>query len=253
MMLCSSVSAILFLSTPSARRATQEIYAQGNAQDISIHALREEGDKAESDELKAIKNFYPRPPRGGRLIVTGCCRFSSRFLSTPSARRATMRSPSFIVVSKISIHALREEGDRKHRKETNQRRRYFYPRPPRGGRLCYLMDGRWTTLISIHALREEGDFVLPDGWEVDDPYFYPRPPRGGRQHRQRQTVWKDVFLSTPSARRATSATKGDASPRNISIHALREEGDGQASALFRPSRYFYPRPPRGGRPVKMVI
>ena len=44
-----------------------------------------------------------------------------------------MRSPSFIVVSKISIHALREEGDR--------------------ARSCAC---RCDT-ISIHALREEGD------------------------------------------------------------------------------------------------
>ena len=34
---------------------------------ISIHALREEGDEM-SDEEKALQNdFYPRPPRGGRL------------------------------------------------------------------------------------------------------------------------------------------------------------------------------------------
>ena len=33
---------------------------------ISIHALREEGDKAVVYKLCAQKNFYPRPPRGGR-------------------------------------------------------------------------------------------------------------------------------------------------------------------------------------------
>ena len=38
-----------------------------------------------------------------------------------------------IIVSKISIHALREEGDRRHRPAC--RLQYdFYPRPPRGGR-----------------------------------------------------------------------------------------------------------------------
>ena len=38
-------------------------------------------------------------------------------------------------------------------------------------------------------------------------------------------MWKTVFLSTPSARRATRG--GSASERlpQISIHALREEGD----------------------------
>ena len=35
-----------------------------------------------------------------------------RFLSTPSARRATLRKKAYnIIRRKISIHALREEGD----------------------------------------------------------------------------------------------------------------------------------------------
>ena len=48
MMLCSSVSAILFLSTPSARRATRAEKAVEAAREISIHALREEGDRRAS-------------------------------------------------------------------------------------------------------------------------------------------------------------------------------------------------------------
>ena len=34
----------------------------------------------------------------------------------------------------------------------------------------------------------------------------------------------------------------------ISIHALREEGDGGRLLPQPPCAYFYPRPPRGGRP-----
>ena len=57
------------------------------------------------------------------------------FLSTPSARRATLYSTVFHVESQlISIHALREEGD-----------------------LCQPHLDRIQLLISIHALREEGD------------------------------------------------------------------------------------------------
>ena len=37
-----------------------------------------------------------------------------RFLSTPSARRATHLEPVLDVEIKISIHALREEGDSKN-------------------------------------------------------------------------------------------------------------------------------------------
>ena len=57
---------------------------------------------------------------------------------------------------RISIHALREEGDRRiwcaAVKEF-----YFYPRPPRGGRLQNIMLRAEQIWISIHALREEGD------------------------------------------------------------------------------------------------
>ena len=58
---------------------------------------------------------------------------SSKFLSTPSARRATRGDPSPHRQGAISIHALREEGDPE-------------PDPDHG---CQA--------ISIHALREEGD------------------------------------------------------------------------------------------------
>ena len=37
-------------------------------------------------------------------------------------------------------------------------------------------------------------------------------------------------------------------PRTISIHALREEGDAPPSFFGYDGGYFYPRPPRGGRP-----
>ena len=57
---------------------------------ISIHALREEGD------VQRVINFV-------QLF---------EFLSTPSARRATDYKNTVTIVSGISIHALREEGDR---------------------------------------------------------------------------------------------------------------------------------------------
>ena len=59
---------------------------------ISIHALREEGDAAPNPLLSGILNFYPRPPRGGRPSFCSGLTISSRFLSTPSARRATLLS-----------------------------------------------------------------------------------------------------------------------------------------------------------------
>ena len=56
-------------------------------------------------------------------------------------------------------------------------------------------------------------------------YFYPRPPRGGRRVAVVVAQAVDVFLSTPSARRATEAFMEISLHKTISIHALREEGD----------------------------
>ena len=56
---------------------------------ISIHALREEGDTITATTQLRSSNFYPRPPRGGRRRIHPCIVQKSRFLSTPSARRAT--------------------------------------------------------------------------------------------------------------------------------------------------------------------
>ena len=55
--------------------------------------------------------------------------------------------------------------------------------------------------------------------------FYPRPPRGGRHGPSSFSPMKRLFLSTPSARRATQGTVDIAQATPISIHALREEGD----------------------------
>ncbi len=57
-----------------------------------------------------------------------------------------------------------------------------------------------------------------------------------------------IFLSTPSARRATSRQRRGECLRHISIHALREEGDAKFVCSECAWTDFYPRPPRGGRP-----
>ena len=104
-----------------------------------------------------------------------------KFLSTPSARRAT-------------TGGIQRDADPRN----------FYPRPLRGGRQIqignYLLPvvflstpsaRRATTVpprmghapkISIHALCEEGDPPPPYGRLFSND-FYPRPLRGGRQSR----------------------------------------------------------------------
>ena len=147
---------IRFLSTPSARRATQVVCCFCRCCVISIHALREEGDLEQSQRSMESCNFYPRPPREGRPEERWQAHSQAIFLSTPSARRATIRRASIDPDIAISIHALREEGDVWFLRET-PKERYFYPRPPRGGRRAYKLLRQAAKYISIHALREEGD------------------------------------------------------------------------------------------------
>ena len=85
----SSSSVDGFLSTPSARRATEGLRAARERGIISIHALREEGDHRPSVRRPPLANFYPRPPRGGRPEKLSVLLGKVLFLSTPSARRAT--------------------------------------------------------------------------------------------------------------------------------------------------------------------
>ena len=124
---------LLFLSTPSARRATGQGGQRAGKAAISIHALREEGDKDGS---------------------------------------------VYDALLDISIHALREEGDRMGQRSPGSIGD-FYPRPPRGGRHVCKAGVYHIERISIHALREEGDATLKTApTKLND--FYPRPPRGGR-------------------------------------------------------------------------
>ena len=102
---------------------------------------------------------------------------------------------------------------------------HFYPRPPRGGRLRLLSSSWIWPAISIHALREEGD-----------------------QPRSYDEILNDLFLSTPSARRATF------SPNVLQAHRLflstpsaRRATSETLISLGLAVKYFYPRPPRGGR------
>ena len=169
----------IFLSTPSARRATQAHQAEHREQSISIHALREEGDERAVSHRHENGYFYPRPPRGGRRFRDQNVDNPAVFLSTPSARRATSCAlPPCLLV------------------------RYFYPRPPRGGRPLFAcprpLFGKFLSTPSARRATIPAARVV-----LDDPDFYPRPPRGGRLPHISSFVKRFLFLSTPSARRAT--------------------------------------------------
>ena len=79
---------------------------------ISIHALREEGDVVVV-VVGTVEKLFLSTPSARRATAASCKFFVVLlFLSTPSARRATVAFGYFIIPLGISIHALREEGDR---------------------------------------------------------------------------------------------------------------------------------------------
>ena len=123
-----------FLSTPSGWRATS--YPAFIHKDFLHFYPRPPGGGRPTNFFfrHRFKNFYPRPPGGGRPLYTHSKRLLSLFLSTPSGWRATYGDSRESTEAKISIHALRVEGD-------------------------YAIDilNRLGDAISIHALRVEGD------------------------------------------------------------------------------------------------
>ena len=83
---------------------------------------------------KYIHEFLSTPSARRATISTFCATKFLRFLSTPSARRATNHFRVFLERKRISIHALREEGDCNRGSGYCKSCSDFYPRPPRGGR-----------------------------------------------------------------------------------------------------------------------
>ena len=123
---------------------------------ISIHALRGEGDRKDTDYKAARMGISIHALRG-----EGDCHLC-RFLG----------------IAAISIHALRGEGDAECLLIMFNCV-YFNPRPPWGGRPAEELAAGTGSTISIHALRGEGDDYIGK-LRAQSSYFNPRPPWGGR-------------------------------------------------------------------------
>ena len=214
----------LFLSTPSARRAT-------NGANNGVFALNlflstpsaRRATNLSARQSGGARNFYPRPPRGGR--------HASRIVQW--------------AIYLISIHALREEGDRKA-VGVVPRDWYFYPRPPRGGR--QLQQLRRRQQQDFYPRPPRGGRQLQQLRRRQQQDFYPRPPRGGRPAVYNAMLMACKFLSTPSARRAT--VEGDTDEDALIHFYPRPPRGGRhrpSGGCIRRDTYFYPRPPRGGR------
>ena len=155
------------------RRATGCAVCRGCNFRISIHALREEGDRIIGVIAGYVVDFYPRPPRGGRRSNVDPESTDRKFLSTPSARRATS-IPSAGCSPQI----------------------YFYPRPPRGGRpVIGHYEMAQSTFLSTPSARRAT--TAPAAHTCSTLYFYPRPPRGGRPGLHFTTVHEQDFYPRP--------------------------------------------------------
>ena len=79
--------------------------------EISIHALRKEGDGFSYKTVAFNWVFLSTPSARRATARTAALLLALAFLSTPSARRATREQVLLDGIEVISIHALRKEGD----------------------------------------------------------------------------------------------------------------------------------------------
>ena len=152
-----------------------------------------------------------------RATITGCCITAKILISIHALREESDYSPKFVIIgSIISIHALREESDRRA-----------------------ITSKEWLSMISIHALREESDhrnFPLHlQCLKFQSTLSVRRATLFSKKYR----CSKNRFQSTLSVRRATRAVGGGFKINlRISIHALREESDGQWAEALRLTSEF---------------
>ena len=146
----------------------------------------------------------------------------------------------------------------------------FNPRPPRGGRPRYRVPCH-PAGTCFNPRPPRGGRQASQALGARTGGFNPRPPRGGRRPPRASSCAPEGFQSAPSAWRATVLTLNPTGIEDVSIRALRVEGDGRRRyrATWRsgfqsaPSAWratpapcrsarspccFNPRPPRGGRP-----
>ena len=198
---------------------------------ISIHALREGGDCLRLPHHAGRCYFNPRPPRGGRPSPPDPGRTTAKFQSTPSARGATRTRRGYCRLRRdISIHALREGGDVD---KLELRLALFISihalreGGDRGGHAAAPQQR-----ISIHALREGGDTMSPSSVVISSKFQSTPSARGATLPIFSILDFAGSFQSTPSARGATRSSGRHVRPPAISIHALREGGDGKDAQFY---------------------
>ena len=224
--IADSSLATLFQSTHSARSATKISDTEREKMYISIHALREECDAAGWRKFTSWSLFQStHSARSATLLI---------FLTINSKNNFNPRTPRGVRPSyrqdnghkaKISIHALREECDKRLGGRTTdpsdfnprtprgvrrapyqtlyQGKGHFNPRTPRGVRPSGVLPTRSRTLISIHALREECDHKAFGAEKLDAEFQSTHSARSATCQTKAFQYQDGVFQSTHSARSAT--------------------------------------------------
>ena len=191
--------------------------------------------------------FYPQGESGAaatektRVLRIGCragikIARGGRFVPSSSCYRLKLTGPLRPV--HISIPALRTEGDFFEPACQSQTFIPAFTQRVTGLAVPFVQGQQ----ISTHTLRVEGDCPLPSTTSTRWTSFYPRPPHGGRLSDRLKVGDSLIFLSTPSAWRATSCLDGCLRVGRISIHALRMEGDISSPHVSGRQKNFYPRP-----------
>ena len=175
-----------------------------NHDDISIHALREEGDILLFHAESVHSAFLSTPSARRATDHVGQLDSEFQFLSTPSARRATSpistprRSSTFLSTPSARRATQCEQlaAERMRFLSTPSARRAT---KDAGAAVPF-------EAISIHALREEGDpMVQPSG--KSSSIFLSTPSARRATEDLIEPEAGEKFLSTPSARRATAKTE----------------------------------------------
>ncbi len=234
---------------------------------ISIHAPRVGGDLSSPVPVRALRDFNPRPPCGGRHGKRVAKTDGKLFQSTPPVWGATAARRYGTFDRGISIHAPRVGGDTLFF-EGDAIAEAFQSTPPVWGATERVVRRGSHGRISIHAPRVGGDFVAPRDnvrltvISIHAPrvggderivrgifillYFNPRPPCGGRPPLFSMRRLSRIFQSTPPVWGATLALLSVLRDRSISIHAPRVGGDSRRRGLLTGRLEFQSTPPVWG-------
>ena len=170
--------AVAFLSTSPVWGTTRLWNPSTPPATISIHVPRMGDDTRSVIMMKSKRNFYPRPPYGGRLRLRWFSPLRANFYPRPpyGGRRgnAYILDCPLRFLSTSPVWGTTLEWVSSFDAET-----HFYPRPPYGGRHCDAVGIVTISEISIHVPRMGDD--RKTGWrKLGRINFYPRPPYGGR-------------------------------------------------------------------------